>query len=163
MKQFIIFIATVFLCMTTLVFNQDEALYVRKNEQLKFVASEAAAAAGQYYNYSEYAEGRKVFNQPEAIRAAEHLIKYNLKLDNGFVPNGNSYWRDQITYQIFFYDDNNTVFPTLYTDPDNNFTIAIGDPTVVVRIIAGRGRFRLTSTEPIAVRTAAYEWKSYND
>lgn len=160
MKNFILGISIVIFCTFGLVFAQDDNLFQSNIHKLKFIAKEAAAAAGQYYIDSEYAEGRVVFNRTEGIKAAEYIIKQQLKLDNSFNPLNNSYWRDHVTYQILFFDDSNTTYPTLYTDPDNSFTLAIGDPTVVVRINAGQGRYRTLSFQPRGIRTAAYEWKS---
>lgn len=161
MKPFLVGLATILMCGIWQNFAQDDALYLRKNLYLEFVAQEAAAAAAQYYDYMEYSQGRKVFNQIEGIKAVEYIIKSDLNLDVSFTPSVNSYWSDPITYQIFFYDDSNTVFPIIYTDSETNYVLTIGDPTIIVKINAGKGRYRLITTQPRAIRTAAHEWKSY--
>jgi len=162
MKPFIIGLATFFLCLIGLVWHQDDILFQHQIHRLKWVAEEAAAAAAQYYDYEEYSQGRKIFNRVEGQKAAEYIIKDMLKLDEFFNPGPYSYWTDTISYEIFFYDDADLATgPIIYTDSDNFFTLAIGEPTVIVKINAGHGRYRTLPNPPIAIRTAAHEWQSY--
>jgi len=161
MRQYIMGIAIILLCSIVMIYSQDDVFFLKNIQRVKFIAEEATAAAVLYYDSNEFSEGHKVFNRIEATKAAEYIIKSNMRLDNSFMPDSNSYWQDQIKYEILFFDDSNTTFPILYTDPDNDFTIAIGDPTIIVRINPGRARYRLITTQPIVIRTAAHEWKSY--
>jgi hypothetical protein len=158
MKQFIVGLAIAILCTMSLCYTQDRNMHLRQLSKLKFVAEESAAAAAQYFDKVEYSEGRYVFNQVEGIKAAEYVMKYNLNLNDDFTPKSESYWTDKITYKIKFYDDLNTIYPFLYSD--GGIALTIGSPTVIVEINAGKTRYRLMSSPPIAVRTAAHEWKS---
>jgi len=159
MKSFIIGLAMFLLSIGFTVFQHDYHLHQQHTYHLKFTAKEAAAAACQYFIASEYAEGRFVFNRQEGIKAAEYIIKSHLKLDNHFFPQDNSYWREQITYTIQFFDDANTTFPDIYQHEEGNFTLTITDPTVIITIDAGKPRYRLLDNPPNVIRTAAHEWK----
>lgn len=161
MKVFLIWMCLLVVDFMFLDFQDQYNRAERQSIRLKYIAEEAAAAAAQFYDYQEYALGRKVFNQAEGIRAAEAVIKNNLFLDNDFMPAENSYWTEQITYTIEFFDDSNTTYPYLYEHASSYFTLAIGDPTVIVTINAGKPRFPvyITSNPPDIFRTAAHEWK----
>jgi hypothetical protein len=158
MKIFLLWIS---LLLVSFIFLQYVDEYNRAERhllRLKYVAEEAAAAAAQYQDNLQYSNGRKVFNQVEGIKAAEYVIKESLNLDNNFVPQAGSYWRDKITYRIEFFDDSNTAYPMLYSHPSSRFTLAIGDPTVIVTINAGRPRFSIAPEPSNLFRTAAHEW-----
>ncbi|MFE5324644.1 hypothetical protein ACFQ88_38990 [Paenibacillus sp. NPDC056579] len=158
MKVFILSIVLVLLATIMMVNSQDHNTAQRYLYDLKFVAEEAAAAAAQYYVKNQYAQGRYQFDQDKGIVAAEYVIKKNLKLDDQFVPLSNSYWQEKITYSIEFFDDLNTTYPYLYQHTSGDFTLAIGDPTVVVTINAGKARYRVL-TAPSLYRTAAHTFK----
>lgn len=127
--------------------------------QLKYIAEEAAAAAAQYHDSVEYSKGKKVFNRVEAIKAAEYVIKKDLNLDNNYIPMEGSYWTDKVTYTIDFFDDSNTIYPYLYSHSSGMFTLAIGDPTVVITINVGKPRYFIATPPNNMFRTAAHEWK----
>lgn len=128
--------------------------------RLKDVCQEAGAAGAQYFDKYQFSNGKFVFNQLEGTKAAEEIIKYNLKLDNNFVPLPNTYWQDKVTYKITFLDDSNTIYPFLYTDPSGMLTHAITTPTVVVSINAGKTRYRTISNPPSAFRVSAHSWET---
>lgn len=160
MKAFIVGWAIVILGMNWLVYKQDSDMHQEQMMRLKNVCQESAAAAAQYYIKEDYKNGKYVFNRTEGIKAAEDVIKYNLKLDNNFNPLPNTYWRDKVTYTITFLDDSNTNYPYLYTDPSGMLTHTITTPTVVVSINAGRTRYRQLSVQPDAFRVSAHSWEA---
>lgn len=160
MKTFIMGTALFLISITFTVFQQDYNLHQQQIHNLKFTAEETTAAAAQYIVEIEYAEGRLVFNQVEGIKAAEYMIKKHLKVDDNFIPEDNSYWQEEITYVIEFFDDSNSTFPFLYEYNSTLFTLTITDPIVVITIDAGKPRYRILVNPPNAIRTAAHEWKS---
>ncbi|WP_291633734.1 hypothetical protein [Clostridium sp.] len=160
MKQFIVGWAIVLLSLNWLSYKQDNYMHQEQMLRLKRVCQEAAVAGAQYFDKSQYRYGKYVFNQSEGTKAVEEIIKYNLKLDNNFVPLANTYWQDKITYTITFLDDSNTVYPLLYTDPSGMLTHAITSPTVVIAINAGKTRYRLITNPPTAFRVSAHAWKT---
>lgn len=159
MKYLIIGVAVAVLFCYVLVYNEDHRAAQRYNNELRFVAEEAAAAAAQYFNKEQYGLGKYQFNQAEGIKAAEYVIKKNLLLDNDFNPLPESYWTEKVSYTIEFFDHLNTTFPILYEHQASNYSLALGDPTVVVTLNAGKGRYRLLDT-PDMIRTSAFTQKS---
>lgn len=155
--------AIIMVFVPVLVFQQDYNLHQLHSDNIRYVAEEAAAGAAQYFNLSKYADGIFEFNQAESIRAAEYIIKKDLKLNGDFTPIANTYWQDQITYTIEFFDDTNTVYPYLYTSPVANYTETIAEPTVIVTINCGTPRYRVPFVNPPdAIRLAAHAWKERN-
>jgi len=161
MKTYIVGVAVIILATSFLCFQFDYNLHQQQIHSLKFTCEEAAAAAAQFYIKEEYAEGYKVFNKEEGIKAAEHIIKSHLRLNDDFTPKADSYWTDRATYQIYFFDDSNTVYPALYEDDSSLFTVVITDPTVIVKINAGKGNYRIQNLKNISssIQIAAHEWK----
>jgi len=83
----------------------------------------------------------------------------NLKLSLELFPGTNSYFTQQIQYDIRFFDDSNTNFPYLYEDLINRFTLTISNPTVVIIVNAGKSRYKLIDNPPDVISIAAHEWK----
>ncbi len=127
--------------------------------RLKFHIQEAAAAAAQYIELEDYGQGRMVFNQVEAVRAAEYVLQRNLHLNDDFSPDKHSYWQETVRYEIEFYDESNTSFPYLYEHDSNYFTLLLTDPTVIVTVDAGPSRLRLWNDSQGIVRTGAHTWQ----
>lgn len=161
MKPFIVGFATVLLSVFILVFNQD---YRQNNyycKELKYVAEEASASASLFTNSTDYSNGCIVFNQIEGNKAVKAQIINLLRLDNSLNPLSNSYWTDTISYKVYYFDDSNTSYPFLFKDTDTLFTQVVTDPTVVVTINAGKGRYRIPLFKNTGnfIRSAAHELK----
>lgn len=163
MKSYIVGIALFIVFMIFTFYQYDYNMYQEQVYNLKFVAEEAAAAAAQYVYVSKYAEGDLVFNYEEGILAAEYIISKNLKLDDNFFPKVNTYWQEQIKYNIYFFDDSNSTYPVLYEDIGTNFILTITEPTVVIKINAGKPRYKLINSLPDTITTSAHEWKGKMD
>lgn len=167
MKWFLIGGAVFMICLTFMLFQNDHDRHYLESRHVKFTAQEAAAAAAQYFDKEEYAEGRYVFNQVEGNLAAEYIIKHDLEIDNNFNPLPGSYWREKVTYTIEYFDDSTITniggYPFLYTHSTTDFTLAVSHPTVIVTIYAGKTRYTILSNanQPKVYRTGAHEWKSY--
>lgn len=168
MKWFIVGTALFMISLRFLFFQTESDRNLIESEAVKFTAQEAASAAAQYFIDTEYAEGRYIFNQEEGIKAAEYVIKTDLELDNNFMPTKYSYWRDQVSYTIEFFDEQTigntagcTEFPCLYIHDTTDFSLAIAHPTVIITINTGRARYTFM-TEPTVYRTGAHEWKEYS-
>lgn len=159
MKHFIVGWAIVLLCLNAMIYRQDSHMFQRQLIKLKFVCEEAAAAGAQYYVKTEYKNGYFVFNKEEGTKAAEYIIKTQLKLNNELMPLVDSYWRDKVTYTITFYDDSNIVYPYLYTHSSGALAHVVTSPTVIVSINAGKARYRQMISPPTAIRVAAHAWK----
>ncbi len=159
MKSFIIGLAMFIVSIGFTVFQQDYNLHQQHLYRLKFTAQEAAAAASQYYVKEEYGKGKFVFNQGEAIQAAEYIMAKQLKLDDFLLPQENSYWQEPVQYTIEFFDDANAAFPFLYEHDQDLFTLTITNPSVIITINAGNPRYRMLDNPPNCIRVAAHEWK----
>lgn len=161
MKEFLIGFAVTIVYTIIMVFSQDYSLAQQQYFKLKYVCEEVSASASLFYVKSEYANGRKVFNQAEGREIIENQIQTLLQLDDNFNPLANSYFTERVTYEAYFFDDSNTTYPEVFTDPDTGYTRTIGDPTVIVTINAGEPRYRLTFIDaPDMVISSSHEWKS---
>ncbi len=158
MKSFIIGMALFYVSMIFTIFQQDYNMHQEKLYELKFVAEESAAAASQYLQEQPYAEGKIVFNQIEGIKATEYIIKNQLRLDDNMMPKSNSYWQEQVSYTIHFYDDATTSFPYTYSTNDGTFVLVMTEPMVLISINAGKPRYRLYNHVPDAIRIAGHGW-----
>lgn len=160
MKPFIIGLALFFVSMVFTIFQQDYNIHQEQTYNVKFTALEAANAASQYIMVDSYKEGKLVFNQIEGTKAAEEIIKSQLKLDENMMPLTGSYWQEQVKYSLEFFDDANAVFPFLYNSKQVPFSLTITNPTVVITIDAGQPRYRVKySNLSDVTRIAAQEWK----
>jgi len=159
MKPLIFALAITILFVGFTIYQQDHNRYIRELENLKYVADECSASGVLYFIETEYSEGRMIFNQPESKKVIEYILKHALHLDDYFYPQ-DAYWTDRIEYEAYFFDESNISFPYLYTDSETAFTKAIFYPTVVVKINAGRPRYRLSFLPAQdVIRISAYEHK----
>ena len=173
MKIFIVTVAVVILYSFTVVFFQDYRQSERSNYRVKYVCEELSASAATFYDAEEYANGFKIFDTYQGIRAIEDQITHLLAFDSNGVPVSGSYWTGNLHYKAYFYDD--SLEKKVYTDgsltseesfsyPYSHFddwtscNKLITSPTVVVTINAGPGRYRLNFLDiiPDTVRTAAH-------
>jgi hypothetical protein len=162
MKPFIIGIATILLSIMVMVFNQDYRINKRHSNDLKNVADEAAVSGALFTNLDDFKEGRIVFDRTEGIKALEYKIKKSLYLDDNFNPLDESYWTEKVTYNVYFFDDSNTTYPYQFVDSSTDYTFRVTQPTVIVTINAGKGRYRITAFKSSGsfTRSGAYEWKN---
>lgn len=161
MKPLIVGMAIVLLFTAFILFQQDHNKYIRELERLKFIADECSASASLFFDTVEFSEGRKVFNRTESIKALEYILKANLKLDDELKPLPNNYWRDTVKYDVYFFDEGNTTFPFLFTDPKTNYVKTLVEPTVIVTINTGKPRYRLSFvTLTDTIRSSAYEYET---
>lgn len=159
MKSYIIGVALFFVFMIFTTYQYDYNMHQEQVYSLKFVAEEVVAGAAQYFLIDQYINGYLVFNKEQGILAVEYILQKNLKLNSDLFPGTNSYWVQQIQYDIKFFDDSNTNFPYLYEDIINSFTLTITNPTVVLTINAGKPRYKLIDNPPDVICIAAHEWK----
>lgn len=160
MKTFLVSIATILICTLFQVFQVDYNLHQLHLNKLKICTESAAAAAAQYKNNVAYSNGIYQFNQAEGIKAAEHIIKKNLNVNEDFTQKPGNYWQDTVTYTIQFFDDTNTTYPYTYTDAASGYTATIDEPTVIVAVSCGRARYRVPyiTLIPESRRITAHEW-----
>lgn len=160
MKTFIIGIAILILSIMIFSFQHDSNLNRHFLNELKVSCEEASVAGALFVDETEYSEGHIVFNQVESIRAIEAVIKETLYLNDDFTPKAESYWTQQVSYTAYFYDDNNTTYPELFTDSDTGFTYVVKAPTVIVTINAGSAPYHLDFLKNLGtnVRSAAHTW-----
>lgn len=161
MKVFIFSCVMLVLSAFFTIFQFEYNNHARHLEKLKFIAEEAAAAATQYYNLTEYAEGKIVFNQAEGIKAAEHILIANLDLTSSLQPTQSTYWRGPMSYDIEFFDDSTGYPSPLYMSAETGEQFILNQPSVVVTIHAGEARYsRFFSNENI--RLASHTWEGRN-
>ena len=176
MKIFIVTIAVVILYSFTLVFTEDYRQAQRVSYRLKYVCEELSATGASFYDQEKYGEGYTIFNTDEGIKAIKDQITKLLSVDSDLAPVSNSYWSKNIEYKVYFYDDSG-IFKVFYNgnlereepfsygsehkDDWTSYNEVIGDPTVVVTINAGPGRFRIKILDPILdmIRSSSHEWE----
>ena len=163
MKSVVIGVGTIILSVFVFLSVSDLKIYQREHQDLKSVCEELSATGALYVDMNAYAEGNMVFNHDDATLAIQEQLKSLLSTDDSFTPLPNSYWRDDIDYKIYFWDDSNSTFPCLFTDPDTGYTVTLSNPAVIVTINAGSGRFHFPEISGAgnAVRTASHEWQQY--
>ena len=161
MKPFIVGLASILLSVFILVFNQDYRTNSHYFKELKYVAEEASVSASLFIDTNEYSAGRIVFNQAEGNKVIKAQIIEFLRLDDGMNPKSNSYWTDTVTYKAYYFDDSNTLYPYLFKDDNTLFTQVITEPTIVVTINAGKGRYRIPLFKNTGdfIRSSAHELK----
>lgn len=156
----IIGLAITILSTMGLVDHQDHNFHQIYKNQIKFIAEEAASAAAQFYDVEAYSNGYKIFNKAEGEKAAIYIIKNLMNLDNNFNPVGNNYWQDKINIEIQFWDDSN--LDTLESTPliysSGNHHVIINQPTVIVKIDAGKPRYRILESFNV-IEIGAHSWK----
>jgi hypothetical protein len=163
MKEFIITVAVLIIYAIITVFGQDFNMDMRQNFDLKYAADECSASASLFYDPVAYSEGKIIFEQDKCKQAIDNQMQSILKLDTSFNPLPGSYYQDQITYKVYYYDYSNTDFsvPQVHKDKDTGYTVPITSPTVVITINSGRSRYRLTLFNNIAstVRSGSHTWQ----
>jgi len=176
MKIFIVTIAVVILYTFTLVFTEDYRQAQRNNYRLKYVCEELSSTGASFYDQEKYGEGYTVFNTDEGIKTIKDQMTKLLSVDSDLTPASNSYWSKNMEYMVYFYDDSGIC--KVYTNGDlereesfsygsehkddwTSYNEVIGDPTVVVTINAGPGRFRIKILDPIPdmIRSSSHEWE----
>jgi len=175
-KIFIITIAVVILYSFTVVFTQDYRQAQRNSYRLKYVCEELSATGASFYDLEEYSEGYTIFNTGKGIGAIRNQMTNLLSVDNSMTPVENSYWSKNVEYKVYFYDDSGIckvytngnlekeeafAYGYLHKDDWTPYNIVISDPTVVVTINAGPGRFRLKFLDPLPdiIRSSSHEWE----
>lgn len=161
MKPFILGAAALILALFCYSFNNDLGLNKHANNDLRMVCEEASVAGTLFIQQDQFSEGKIIFNREESIRAIEAIIISMLKLDDSFIPTQESYWQDKVQYKVYFCDDSNTEYPYLFTDPETDFIYLVKEPTVIVTINAGKGRYALQFLKdgPDNIRSAAHTWE----
>jgi len=175
-KIFIITIAVVILYSFTVVFTQDYRQAQRNSYRLKYVCEELSATGASFYDLEEYSKGYTIFNTGEGIRDIKEQIASILSIDSSMIPVENSYWSKGIEYKVYFYDDSGIckvytngnlekeeafAYGDLHKDDWTPYNTIISDPTVVVTINAGPGRFRLNFLDPLPdiIRSSSHKWE----
>jgi hypothetical protein len=175
-KIFIVTVAVVILYSFTMVFAQDYRQAQRNSYRLKYVCEELSATGASFYNLKDYSEGYTIFNTKEGINAIKDQLTSLLSIDSGMMPVENSYWSKKMQYKVYFYDDSGIckvyndgnfereetfTYGDLHKDDWTLYNIVITDPTVVVTINAGPGRFRVKFLEslPDIIRSSSHEWE----
>jgi hypothetical protein len=177
MKPFIITVAVIILYSFTLVFNEDYRQAQRNSYRVKYACEELSASGALFYDQEEFGEGYTVFKTDEGMKAIKEQLPNLLSVNSDLSPKQNSYWTETINYKVYFYDDsrvcqvyNNGSFERdfgfeyqdTHTDDWTSYNTVISDPTVVVTINAGPGRFRgsLVKDEvPDIIRSSSHEWE----
>ncbi|MDR0425338.1 MAG: hypothetical protein LBH39_07830 [Clostridiales Family XIII bacterium] len=75
MKVLVVFLGLLTMLSSMLFYQGDMGRYTRGRAFLKALAEECAAGAALYFDESEYAEGRLVFNQDEGMKYISHLLE----------------------------------------------------------------------------------------
>ena len=176
MKIFIITVAVVILYSFTIVFTQDYRQAQTNSYRLKYVCEELSATGASFFDREEYSDGYTIFKTDEGIGAIGNQLTNLLSVDSSMTPVPNSYWSKNIEYKVYFYDDSGIckvytngspdreeafAYGDLHKDDWTSYSIVIPDPTVVVTIDAGPGRFRLKFLDPLPdiIRSSSHEWE----
>lgn len=163
MKPFLMGVATLIFSLTFYLFIHDYNENKLANNELRIVCEEASVAGSLFIDLEEYSEGRIVFNQGQGDKAIRDIIIKSLKLDESLSPKVNSYWRDPIKYEVYYFDDSNTNFP-YYSFKDEliekDIEIIIKEPQVIVTINAGNGRYTLPFLRNLSdnIRSSSHSW-----
>ena len=176
MKIFIITVAVVILYSFTIVFTQDYRQAQRNSYRLKYVCEELSCTGASFYDREKYSEGYTVFDTNEGTEAIKDQLPNLLSVDSSMTPASNSYWSKNIKYKVYFYDDSGIckvytdgiltgeeafTYGDFHKDDWTSYNTVISDPTVVVTINAGPGRFRLKILDPLPdiIRSSSHEWE----
>ena len=176
MKIFIITVAVIILYSFTVVFTQDYRQTQRNSYRLKYVCEELSCTGASFFDREEYSEGYTIFNTDEGINAIKDQLTSLLSVDSSMTPVPNSYWSKNMQYKVYFYDDSGIckvytngnsereeafTYGDLHKDDWTPYNTVISDPTVVVTINAGPGRFRLKFLDllPDIIRSSSHEWE----
>ena len=177
MKVFIVTVAVVILYSFIVVFALDYRQAQINSYCLKYVCEELSSTGASFYDQEKFGEGYTVFNTEEGIKAIGDQITSILSIDSSLAPVSNSYWSKNMEYMVYFYDDSlkrkvykdgylereeSFSYSQLHKDDWTSYDAVISDPTVVVTINAGPGRFRLKLVDPIPdiIRSSSHEWEA---
>lgn len=176
MKVFIVTVAVVILYSFIVVFAQDYRQAQRVSYRLKYACEELSSTGASFYDQEKFGEGYTVFNTEEGIKAIKDQLTNLLSIDSNLAPVSNSYWSKNMNYKVYFYDDSGICkvytngslareesfsYGQLHKDDWASYDAVISDPTVVVTINAGPGRFRLKILDPLPdiIRSSSLEWE----
>lgn len=155
MGQYIYGLGLVFLMLTGYITFHQSQLFQEHYFKAKYYVEEAAVAAAQFNSLQSYSDGHYVFNTSVAEQAAVHFLKSNFHLNNNLEPVSQTkgYWKNEIDYQLFFFDINaqtcegrtpnfttNVAENYCYTNPYTNerHTVALDGPSVVLVVNLGK-------------------------
>ena len=144
--------------------------------RLKYMCEELSATGASFFDREEYSDGYTIFKTDEGINAIKDQLTNLLSVDSSMTPVANSYWSKNIEYKVYFYDDSGICkvytngspdreeafnYGDLHKDDWTSYNTVISDPTVVVTIDAGPGRFRLKFLDslPDIIRSSSHEWE----
>lgn len=165
MKPFLMGVATLIFSLTFYLFIHDYNENKLANNELRIVCEEASVAGSLFIDLEEYSEGRIVFNRGQGDAAIRDIIIESLKLDESLSPKVNSYWRDPIKYEVYYFDDSDAT-PELpchsFKDEiiGEDIEIIIKEPQVIVTINAGKGRYTLPFLRNLSdnIRSSSHSW-----
>jgi len=175
-KIFVIAVAVFILYSFTVVFTQDYRQAQRNSYRLKYVCEELSATGASFFDREEYSEGYTIFNTEEGINVIKDQLTNLLSVDSSMAPVANSYWSKNMQYKVYFYDDSGIckvytngspdreeafTYSDLHKDDWTPYNTVISEPTVVVTINAGPGRFRSKFLDPLPdiIKSASHEWE----
>jgi len=175
-KIFIITVAVIILYSFTVVFTQDYRQAQRNSYRLKYVCEELSCTGASFFDREEYSEGYTIFDTEEGINTIGDQLTSLLSVESSMTPAANSYWSKNMQYKVYFYDDSGIcrvytngspereeafTYGDLHKDDWTSYNTVISDPTVVVTINAGPGRFRLKFLDPLPdiIRSSSHEWE----
>lgn len=185
MKPLIAGLAMIIIALLMLIFQIDNYNCRLQTEFLKHCADEASNSASLFFDKDEFAQGSKIFIEEEGVKAIELILKTWLKLKDNlpgdrFKPEKESYWRDNISYTAYFFDDDGicevyvngkwarnfnftydvdtkTRHPYIEESPD--YPINVRKANVVVIINAGRANYKLFLNPKPTIRLSGYEYE----
>lgn len=178
MKNFIVTIGVLFVMIIFSVYQVDSNMLMQKQEELKYIADEAADTAALCYDDEEYGDGNLVIEDDVANAAVLDILKKNLSLDVNLKPT-RGYWKDTLSYTVYYFDDSLSqrtytngayvssspfTYGEMFEEPTTGYRKVITEPTAIVTLHAGAPRIRLDSLSgvlPDIVQTSAYEYVGY--
>ena len=179
MKNIIMGFATVLLYIVVIFTSFDSKMMLEMMNETRFMTQELSATGTLYIDYGAYSGGDIIFNYEEGLKAIDSQIQKFMKLDIDKKPLAKSYWQDDVTYKVYFYDDTRELkvyengiivgqeafnyVDKKHVDELTGYTMIIAKPTVIITINAGRPRFRLKLMQENAsstdiLRTGAHVW-----
>ena len=140
------------------------------------MCEELSATGASFFDRVEYSDGYTIFNTDEGINAIKDQLTNLLSVESSMTPAANSYWSKNMQYKVYFYDDLGIckvytngnpdreeafTYGDFHKDDWTSYNTVISDPTVVVTINAGPGRFRLKFLDPLPdiIRSSSHEWE----
>lgn len=162
MKEIIVGIGIQILFTITLIFQTDTQMFQERKFMLKTSAEEIAATGAQYFDRSLYGDGYYVFNQPEAKKAMDYILKDHLRLNDTLEPTDESYWKQSgaIEYEVTFIDYSNPTnsFPATYdyTHFGKTHSVLLFGPSVITTINVGEPRYTLADFNEDVLVTAIH-------